>query len=74
MINRYTATVVDLVPGISDETRAAECSSVADGPTVTAAEQHAIENSAANCNRRVYVQDNLSMAIVKGPYILRRGQ
>ena len=69
-MKRYTATVVDLIPGLSDEDRAADASEYA-ADTIHDAERGAISGSAVNCHRRVYVEDTTTMAVVKGPYILR---
>lgn len=72
MPTRYRATVIDLVPGLSDEERA-EQKSEAEADTIAEAERKAIEGSATNCNRRVYVAEaDNPCRIVKGPYILRR--
>lgn len=68
---KYRATVVDLVPDVSDEQRASECSSEAYADDIKTAEQAAIEGSSVNYNRRVYVQDMDNMTVVKGPYILK---
>jgi hypothetical protein len=68
----YRATVVDLVPGVSDEKRATECTSEAVAETIEEAERQAIDGSAVNCNRRVYVAEEFgSFRTVKGPYVLK---
>ena len=69
---QYKATVVDLIPGESDEKLAAEATSYGYGETIAQAEQAALAGSAANCNRRVYVEEfRAPYRIVKGPYVLR---
>ena len=69
---QYRATVVDLVPGVDDDRRARDCSSEAVADSIEKAEAEALEGSAVNCKRRVYVtEDDAPFRTVKGPYILR---
>ena len=68
----YRAIVVDLVPGVDDDKRADECSSEGVADTIEQAITDALEGSAVNCNRRVYVtEEDEPFRTVKGPYIIK---
>lgn len=71
---KFTATVVDLVPGSNDNSRPDSDVSMATGATIFEAEDAALSKSASNCDRRVYVTYADTDQIVRGPYILRAGQ
>jgi hypothetical protein len=70
MYTTYTCSVIDLIPGVDDDTRA-DNASTATADTIESAELQAIAGSAVNCNRSVSVWTGDAMTVVKGPYILK---
>ena len=68
---QYHATVVSLTdPPQTDLDRIADCTSTATADNIQDAVKLALDNSAVNCPRRIYVEDDEGR-IVKGPYLLR---